>query len=83
MTAREPENLRLLGAAFGEDIMGKLFSGDSFVVDGVEFVSGYEPDSSPDRFYIVKPLHLIDRYRELSETCRRRQHRGAWHRRGP
>lgn len=69
MTAREPENLRLLGAAFGEDTMGKLFSGDSLVVDGVEFVSGYEPDSSADRFYIVKPLHLIDRYRELSERA--------------
>ncbi|GJM37679.1 MAG: hypothetical protein DHS20C19_10460 [Acidimicrobiales bacterium] len=67
MNHRRPENLELLSEAFGgQEIIESIFTGESLEVDGVEFVSGYVADSSAERFYIVKPMHLIDRYRDLA-----------------
>jgi predicted O-methyltransferase YrrM len=65
MDKRTPDNLQLLNEAFGQGTMDRIFSGESFTVDGIEFVSGYVPDSRADRFYIVKPPELIERYRRL------------------
>ncbi|NNE74955.1 MAG: class I SAM-dependent methyltransferase [Acidimicrobiales bacterium] len=62
---RDPDNLVHLREVFGN--VDALFSGDSLTVDGVEFVSGYKAESTADRFYIVKPLELIDRYRQLCQ----------------
>ena len=67
MTRRRPRNLEILADAFGgQEIIESIFSGESFVVDGVEFVCGYVAESSAERFYILKPMHLIDRYRDLA-----------------
>jgi hypothetical protein len=68
MDERRPDNLKLLSEAFGgQHVIENIFTGESLVVDGVEFVSGYVAESAPDRFYILKPMHLIERYRELAE----------------
>lgn len=68
MVERRPDNLKLLSEAFGgQHVIENIFTGESLVVDGVEFVSGYVAESAPDRFYILKPMRLIERYRELAE----------------
>lgn len=67
MNERRPENLELLAAAFGgREIVESIFTGESIEVDGVEFVSGYVAESTATRFYILKPMHLIERYRSLA-----------------
>lgn len=70
MSDRRPENLKLLAEAFGgQHVIESIFSGEQIEVDGVEFVSGYVADSSADRFYILKPLPLIERYRDLAREA--------------
>lgn len=70
MTGRRPRNLEFLAEAFGgQEIIESIFSGERFVVDGVEFVCGYVAESSAERFYILKPMHLIDRYRDLAASA--------------
>lgn len=67
MTDRRPENLEFLAERFGgKEVIENIFSGESIEVDGIEFVSGYVADSSAERFYILKPMHLIERYRDLA-----------------
>jgi len=68
MTDRLPDNLALLYDAFDEEAIGKILPGDTFTVEGVEFVCKYVPGSTASRFYIVKNLALVERYRQL---CRR------------
>lgn len=65
MSERLPENLALLYEAFGRDVIDSLGSGDTFTIDGIDFVCRYMAGSTPDRFFIVKTPPLIDRYREL------------------
>lgn len=67
MNERLPDNLAILYAAFSEDAIDTILPGDTFHVDGVEFVCKYTPGSTADRFYIVKNLELVERYRQLSE----------------
>lgn len=69
---RLPENLARLYETFGvqEGQQFTLLSGDSFVVDGVEFVCDYQPDSRADRFFIVKPIEHVRQYMELFEELR-------------
>lgn len=65
-----PKNLRQFYALCGERA-GKEMHGDfSFTVDGVEFVSGYAPESTADRFFIVKSKEHIALYREFLELHR-------------
>jgi len=68
MTDRLPDNLALLYSRFGSNAIGEILPGDHFHVDGVEFVCQYSPGSTANRFYIVKNLELVERYRRL---CRR------------
>lgn len=65
MNQRLPDNLELLYSAFSKEAIDGIFPGDSFVIDDVEFVCKYMPDSTAQRFFIVKPLALVDQYREL------------------
>ena len=70
MSDRRPENLEFLADAFGgKEVIESIFSGEEIEVDGVAFVSGYRAGSSADRFYILKPLHLIERYRALAAAA--------------
>lgn len=62
---RLPDNLARLYDAFGRDAIDAILPGDTIRVDDVEFVCKYLPESTPERFFIVKPLALVDRYREL------------------
>ena len=72
MPDRFPEHLAFLYDVFGADLINNIGSGDTFEVDGVEFVCQYRPESTADRFFIVKLPELIARYREIS-----RQNRGG------
>jgi predicted O-methyltransferase YrrM len=62
---RQPDNLTLLYDAFSKEAIDSILPGDVFEVDGVEFVCKYSPESTADRFYIVKSDRLVDWYREL------------------
>ncbi|GIU90424.1 MAG: hypothetical protein KatS3mg010_1523 [Acidimicrobiia bacterium] len=68
MTDRLPDNLAVLYGAFSREAIEQILPGESFVVDGVEFVCKYSPESTPRRFFIVKPMELVERYRRLCET---------------
>lgn len=70
MTRRLPENLAILHAAFGEEAIAAIHTGDVVELDGVELVCSYEPDSTPERFYIVKSRAFVDRYLALAEELR-------------
>jgi predicted O-methyltransferase YrrM len=74
VSRRLPDNLARLYDTFGIDAETpfSLLPGDSFVVDGVEFVCDYQPGSTADRFFIVKPLPHVERYLALFE-----EHKGA------
>ena len=65
MTDRLPDNLALLYDTFGKDVIDRLNTGTTFSVDGVEFVCRYSPESTAERFFIVKSDDLVDRYRAL------------------
>src|SRR4051812_24255637 len=67
MDERQPDNLKLLHDAFGAGAIDGILPGDSFTVDGVEFVCKYVTGSTAERFFIVKTLPLVQRYRELCE----------------
>ena len=67
MSDRLPDNLRLLYSTFGENAIGHILPGDTFMIDGVEFVCQYSPGSTAERFYIVKNLQLVERYRQLCD----------------
>lgn len=65
MTRPLPKNLELLYQTFHPKRIGDILQGEAFEVDGVEFVSGYVPESTSERFYIVKTPELIERYRQV------------------
>ncbi len=65
MTERLPDNLAVLHAAFSKEAIDAILPGDSFVVGDVEFVCKYSPESSAERFFIVKSMRLVDCYREM------------------
>ena len=65
MGARLPENLSVLYEKYGKEAIDGILPGDSFRVGDVEFVCKYSPESTGDRFFIVKPLELIEQYREV------------------
>ncbi len=65
MTDRLPDNLALLHSAFSKDAIDGILPGDSFYLEDVEFICKYLPASTPEQFYIVKSLPLVERYREL------------------
>jgi len=64
---RLPDNLAFLHSAFSKDAIDAILPGDTFSVDGVEFVCKYVPGSTSERFSIVKSLPLVEAYRRLSE----------------
>ena len=70
MDERHPDNLKLLHDAFGEGAIDSILPGDTFTVDGVEFVCKYTTGSTAERFYIVKSLDLVERYRQMCERFR-------------
>jgi Methyltransferase domain len=57
-----PKNLELLYQMMPPDVAAKMYDQHTFVVDGVEFVSGYVPESTAERFYIVKSEELLGMY---------------------
>lgn len=63
MSERLPDNLEILYSMFSKEAIDGIFPGDSFFVDDVEFICKYMPESTANRFFIVKPLELVDRYR--------------------
>jgi predicted O-methyltransferase YrrM len=63
---RLPDNLATLYDAFGREAIDTILPGDAFTVDDVEFVCQYLPGSTSERFYVVKSLALVDRYRDLA-----------------
>lgn len=65
MSDRLPDNLALLYSAFHKEVIDIILPGDSFTVDGVEFICKYVPGSTAERFYIVKSLALVEAYRRL------------------
>lgn len=67
MTRRLPRNLELLHAAFDPKRIRDILPGDSFEVAGVEFVCAYLPESTSERFFIVKAPPLVRRYLDLCE----------------
>lgn len=70
MVEHMPANLLRLYEAFGRDPAGPLvhlLPGDSFVVDGIEFVCDYRPGSTADRFFIVKPIEHVREFVALCE----------------
>ncbi len=70
MARRSPQNLELLHAAFDPKRIHDILPGDTFEIDGVEFVCAYLPESTPTRFFIVKSKPLVDRYLDLCERFR-------------
>lgn len=70
MTERLPANLELLYGAFGREGIDSILPGDTITVGDVEFVCKYAPESTANRFFIVKTLELVERYRRLCA--------GAW-----
>ncbi len=60
-----PENLSLLYSGFSREIIEAILPGDSFQIEDVEFVCKYAHESTAKRFYIVKNLALVERYRQL------------------
>lgn len=70
MTERLPDNLAGLYEAFGKDVIESINTGDVFVFDGVEFVCKYRPDSTADRFYILKAPHFVEFFVEFSAEFR-------------
>ena len=65
MTDRLPDNLELLYEVFGEKRINDILPGEMFTVDGIEFVCKYAPESTAERFFIVKTPELFAQYREL------------------
>lgn len=55
----------MLRQAFGDRRLYPEAEGDTFVVDGVEFVCDYRPGSTADRFFIVKSPRAIPGFRQL------------------
>ncbi|MEZ5178289.1 MAG: class I SAM-dependent methyltransferase [Acidimicrobiales bacterium] len=68
MARRLPHNLEMLRSAFDPKRIGDILPGDTFELDGIEFVCAYQPESTATRFFIVKSPALVDRYLDL---CRR------------
>lgn len=67
MSGRLPDNLATLYASFSKEAIDAILPGESFWVDGIEFVCRYAPDSTAERFFIVKSPALIERYRQLCQ----------------
>jgi predicted O-methyltransferase YrrM len=57
---RLPDNLATLYSGFSRELIDSIYPGETFVVDGVEFVCKYAPESTADRFYIVKSLPFVE-----------------------
>jgi predicted O-methyltransferase YrrM len=69
VSERLPANLSLLYDAFGKERIDNLFPGDTIAVGDVEFVCKYAPESTARRFFVVKPLELVERYRQLGAAA--------------
>ena len=67
MSTRRPDNLDLLYNTFGEAGIDNILPGTTFEIDGVEFVCKYSPESTAERFFIVKMPELFEEYLGLSE----------------
>lgn len=67
MNDRQPDNLTLLYDKFSKEAIDSILPGDVFEIDGIEFVCKYSPESTPERFFIVKSQALVDCYRTLCE----------------
>ena len=65
MTERLPDNLKLLYEAFSKEAIDTILPGESFFEGDVEFVCKYAPESTANRFFIVKSMTLVDHYREV------------------
>lgn len=65
MTSRHPYLQAPMTGEAGQAWTFGAEEADTEVVDGVTFVLGYQSTTSPDRFYLLKPRALLDRYRDL------------------
>lgn len=65
-----PQNLAMLQAAFGSGPLFAPTDDDVITFGGIEFVSGYEHASTPERFVIVKRPPHRDAFIELCRTFR-------------
>jgi hypothetical protein len=65
MAERLPHNLAVLYETFGREAIDSIIPEGHLEVDGVEFICGYRPESTPDRFYIVKPMAFVERFMDL------------------
>src|SRR5450755_3549992 len=65
MTERLPDNLAILHEAFSKEAIDGILPGDTFSIGDVDFVCKYSPESTARRFFIVKSLALVERYREM------------------
>jgi len=70
MSERKPTNLQILYDGFGREAIDGILGGETFEVDGVEFVCRYMPGSTAERFYLVKQAVHVDEYRALCERFR-------------
>lgn len=65
-----PANLKSVYSVMDPESASQMYGGASFTLDGVEFVSGYTPESTAERFYIVKSPELISMYMEFLDAHR-------------
>lgn len=73
MSRPVPKNLQLLYDSIGPKAAARMHEGHSFEIDGVEFVTGYVPESTADRFYVVKSAELLALYDEFLDARRPRR----------
>jgi predicted O-methyltransferase YrrM len=65
---RLPKNLAVLYEAFSRQAIDGIFSGETYQIDDVEFVCRYAPESTSNRFFIVKPPDFVEYFMDF---CRR------------
>jgi predicted O-methyltransferase YrrM len=66
MTESDYDNLEVLYAGLSKAAIDGIFTGESYTVDGVEFVSKYAPGSTAERFHIVKSLPFVEYFVEFA-----------------
>jgi predicted O-methyltransferase YrrM len=67
MARRTTNNLDRLAEKFGSAAATGILTGESVSIGGVEFVSDYRPESTAERFFIIKPLTFVERFVEVAE----------------
>ena len=78
MSRPVPKNLQLLYDSIGPKAAARMHEGHSFEIDGVEFVTGYVPESTADRFYIGMAPKLAWRWEDGVLLARHEVTFGDW-----